>query len=108
LRGGNCVNAAYVKSRYAITTADWTAIVAPIDANYFGLKNLDGSALLLRTDKDDAGTEDTLAAFAQEGVAAGPNLRFNTGGAARFPQGSTVLWVKATVGIGPVIVTWVL
>jgi hypothetical protein len=102
------VNAAYVKSRFAITIADWTAIVSPVDANYFGLKNSDGSALTLRTDKNDAGTEDTLAAFGQEGVTSGPNLGFLSGGLPRFPQGTTALWVKATAGVGPVIVTWVL
>jgi hypothetical protein len=102
------VNAAYVKCRYAINTSGWTPIAAAIDANYFGLKNADGSAVLLRTDMNDVQTEDTLPAFAQEGVAAGPNLQFISGGAARFPQGSTVIWVKATVGVGPVIVTWVL
>lgn len=102
------MNAYYVKSRFAITTADWTAIVAPIDANYFGLKNADGSALLLRTDMNDALTEDTLPAWGQEGVTSGPNLSFISRGVPRFPQGSTVLFVKATAGVGPVIVTWVL
>jgi hypothetical protein len=102
------VNAAYVKSRYAITTADWTAIAPPSDANYFGLKNADGSALILRTDKDDDQTEDTLSASGQEGVTAGINFQYLTGGRARFPAGMTALWVKATAGVGPVIVTWVL
>jgi hypothetical protein len=102
------VNVVYVKSRYPITTTDWTAIVAPIDANYFGLKNADGSALTLRTDKNDDQTEDTLSAGSQELVTAGINLRYLTGGSARFPQGSTAIWVKATTGVGPVIVTWVL
>jgi hypothetical protein len=102
------VNAAYIKSRFAITTTDWTAIVAPIDCNYFALKNADGSALILRTDMNDAGTEDTLAPGGQETVTSGPNLGFLSGGEARFPKGATALWVKAAAGVGPVIVTWVL
>jgi hypothetical protein len=102
------VNAAYVKSRYAITTTDWTPITAPINANYFGLKNSDGSALTLRTDKNDAQTEDTLPAWAMEAVTSGINLPYLTGGAPRFPTGATAVWVKATAGVGPVIVTWVL
>jgi hypothetical protein len=102
------VNVAYVKKRYAITTTDWTPIVVPIDCNYFGLKNSDGSALILRTDMNDAGTEDALSPGGQETVTSGPSLGFLSGGSARFPQGATALWVKATAGVGPVIVTWVL
>jgi hypothetical protein len=102
------VNAAYVKCRYPITVADWTAIVAPDDFNFFGLKNSDGSALLLRTDENDDQTEDTLPAFGQEGVTSGINLTYISGGLARFPKGSTALYVRATTGVGPVIVTWVL
>ncbi len=102
------MNAYYVKSHFAITTTDWTAIVAPVDANYFALKNADGSALLLRTDMTDAQTEDTLSTGGQETVTSGPNLSFISQGTTRFPHGSTVIWVKATAGVGPVIVTWVL
>ncbi len=102
------MNAYYVKSRFAITTTDWTAITAPVDANYFALKNADGSALLLRSDMNDSQTEDTLAAGGQETVTSGPNLSFISQGRPRFSSGSTVLWVKATAGTGPVIVTWVL
>jgi hypothetical protein len=102
------VNAAYVKARYPITAEDWTAIIPAHDANYFGLKNADGSALILRTDKDDDQTEDTLTSSEQELVTAGINLTYLSGGAPRFPAGSTAVWVKATTGVGPVIVTWVL
>ena len=96
----------YVKQRVAISTADWTPIVAPIVCNYFGCKNLDGSALLLRTDVNDDQTEDTLPANAQEGVIA--TVVASMVGAPRFQEGEPVFWVKATVGVGPVIVTWVL
>jgi hypothetical protein len=99
------VNPFYVKSRFDIDTTDWTAIVTPIDCNYFGLKNSDGSALILRTDMNDPETEDTLGIGEQEGVLAQANVQWRV---ARFLKGSTVLWVKATAGVGPVIVTWVL
>jgi len=101
--------AGYVKSRTPINAETFTPILAPISCSYFALKNADGSAVTLRTDPSDANTEDTLSANGQESVTVGPAPDFIPGGPskARFQSGSTVIWVKATQGVGPMIGTWV-
>lgn len=100
---------AYCKSRTPINTETWTPILAPMACSYFALKNADGSAVWLRTDKNDAGTEDTLPANGQETIAAAapPDSLIAGPGKPRFQAGATVVWVKATAGVGPMVGTWV-
>jgi len=95
---------AYSKTRVTVDTVDWTPIVAPINCNYFGLRNLEGAELLIRTSKDDPNTEDVLEAKEFEAVTASTAF---VGEFTRFHQGETVLWVQATSGSGPVVATWV-
>ena len=92
----------YAKKRVAINTVTWTPIVAPINSSHFDLKNLDGTALLLRTDVNDPESEDELPPGFQEIVNAVPTMRIP-----RWGINQTVLWVKAVSGVGPVMVTWV-
>ncbi len=94
----------YAKTRVTVNTTDWTAIVAPISCNYFGLRNLEGSEVLIRTTRDDPNTEDVLEAKEFELVTSTTKY---TGEFCRFHQDEVVLWVKATSGVGPVVATWV-
>ncbi len=96
---------AYCKTRVIVDTTGWTPIVAPINCNYFGLRNLEGSELLIRTNPDEQNTEDVLESKEFELVTAPTKL---VGEFSRFHQGETILWVKATSGSGPVVATWVL
>ncbi len=98
------MSATYSKTRVTVNTTEWTAIVAPVSCNYFALRNLEGSELLIRTSKDDPNTEDVLEANEFETVM-GPTKFF--GEFHRFNAGETILWVKATSGSGPVVATWV-
>ena len=95
---------AYAKTRVCVSMSDWTPIKAPIPCNYFSLKNLEGSELLLRTDSNDPNTEDVLEKNEVETVT---STTKHVGEFFRFAQEEIVLWVKATSGQGPVVVTWV-
>lgn len=102
----------WVKQRVEVNSDEWTAITPPLDFDYFGLR-CDTSALRIRTDKDQASTEDALGQYQQDGVVASYSLRvFHTISATflktRFLAGFPIAWVKSVSPTATVIVTWVL
>jgi hypothetical protein len=46
--------------KFDLPADQWTPIVSPIFCSSWGLRNASGGIVLLRTDQNDANTEDTL------------------------------------------------
>lgn len=69
---------AYIKKRYVVSAGSWIVVVAPMNANYVGLRNVGpadnnpdhAGAVRTRTDPSDASTEDAIASGTQEGITA--------------------------------------
>jgi hypothetical protein len=98
------------KQLVAVSSSDWTPIVAPFSYDYLALR-CDSSALVYRTDKDDPATEDQMPAAVQDGVTganSGPHKDWSTSNRARFPKGIFACWVKSVQPSATLIVTWVL
>jgi len=51
---------AYKILKFALPADQWTPIVSPIFCSSWGLRNTSGGTVLLRSDQNDANTEDTL------------------------------------------------
>jgi hypothetical protein len=74
-----------------LPAGQWTAIISPIEANSIGFKSRSGNSLRIRSDENDATTEDILATNAQEliiGPLPGNFCRFICGGVVLFAQPS--------------------
>jgi len=98
----------YLKKRFPIDATNWTPIIAPYDCDMFWLKNIGaGSVTLLRTDKDDSATEDTLQTGYQESCTAIHLAKGPTESAWRFPKDAVILYAKADSGTGPLVVTFI-
>jgi len=110
------VSCAYAKRRHIAAPNAWTAVLAPIDANFVNFRNAgaaDGnaahaSAIVMRSEEDDQETEDTLAAGAQESLTV-PFGLFAPGGlrSSRFTRGDCVLYVQSANDWSQLlVVTW--
>ena len=101
----------WVKARLTVNEEDWTPVVPPSDMDYVALR-CDEAAIKIRTDPDDADTEDTLAAGVQDGVASGNASNYVGHEHARWRvtnSGSDVAcYIQSTDGEQTVVVTWVL
>ena len=99
----------YVKKQVAVDTVSWTAVAAPVDCMSFSIKNSVAADLKMRTDADDAATQDTIPAGALETILApqhGQRIA-DEGKATRFLAGDTVAYLQAASGTGPALVTFV-
>jgi hypothetical protein len=102
-------NPFYTKRKYYAPPDSWLCIKAPWNCNYFGLKNLTGSPILLRTDAGDEETEDALVAYAQEGVTSAFISLSGKRGDSRFREGDIVVYVKSsTADPLPLLITWLI
>jgi len=87
-------------SQFPLTTTEWTAILAPIDCNYFLIiGNQDGSAMMRCSDDTDPTTAYTMPVNGWFSFLS-PVFYRNY----RFRHGDTVTFLKATSGTGPAIV----
>lgn len=92
--------------KFAITTTEYTGIVAPIDCDYFLIiGNVDGTAMIRSSDGTDANSYQIPAGGWYSMLA--PPTTF-LGSAPRYRSGYTVTYIKATTGVGPVAVEFVL
>ncbi|MSV35462.1 MAG: hypothetical protein EXQ47_07670 [Bryobacterales bacterium] len=84
----------------SIDPVSWTPVTVAFDCNSLSVKNTDpANPVKFRTNVASAATEDTLGPGAEQALAI-PFHRY------RFTAGAQPLWLKATVGTGPVIVTF--
>lgn len=95
-----------------VDPGDWTAVVAPVDADTCVVSNAQGAgALALRIDSGDPTTELVIDVGTERAL--GGALHFerpkHTGGLqapARFRRGYSVFYVKPTAGTGPIVFIW--
>lgn len=82
-------------------TTSWLQINAPIDSDYFGLRNTGTVDIHIKTSED--GGYDRLSPASQDGVTSA-----HDGGALpRFVRGLPVMWLRTESGIGSAMITWV-
>ncbi len=94
----------YAKKRVTVNDQVWTAIMPPIDCNYFSLKNAAVGDLLLRSNPTDATTEDLLANGTVESMC---NPKTDPlSGQYRFWHGVAAIYIKSVKNTGTVISTW--
>lgn len=101
------------KQRVELTSTDWVAVAPPYSFDYVSFR-CDTSAVVYRTNVDDADSEDTLPSTITDGIvgsgAAGtipPISRFMED-RSRFPVGQTVFYAKSVKPTATLLVTWVL
>lgn len=103
----------FVKARLMVNEEDWTPVVPPSDMDYLAIRCED-SAIKIRTDPDDANTEDTIPAGIQDGVASSNTSNYVGHEHARWRvtnSGADVAcYLQSPEGAGEqtVIITWVL
>ncbi len=81
----------------SITADVWAPVVVPFDCSSIAIKNTCANAVKMRTDANDAGTQDLLASGGEQAFAV-PFHRY------RFLAGSQPVWLQVTAGSGPVVV----
>jgi hypothetical protein len=92
------MSALYVKRNVPIDDTMWTPISSPIMTHFAVVKNGGTSMVRIRTDADDAMTEDTLPPSGQEVVSLAPS--------ALLRPGVPFLYARVAAGVGgPLIVT---
>ena len=80
-----------------IDPVSWTPVNVAFDCTNLAVKNRDMvNAIRMRTNVNDATTEDLLSPGSEQSLAI-PFHRY------RFPAGSQPLWLQATAGTGPVV-----
>lgn len=84
---------AYAIKTYAFNAEDWTPIVPPYPATGFGIRNAGNNDALIRTDKNDEATEDTLGVGQWEVVS-------NSNSPKIFTNTRPIFWVKSVSGPG--------
>lgn len=72
--------------KFALPADQWTPIVSPIFCSSWGLRNASGGTVLLRSDQNDANTEDTLGDGVWELCVSQTEEKFY--------KGSTILYAK--------------
>lgn len=82
---------------FNIDASGWTAVAVPFDCSSIAIRNTCSNAVRMRTNADDALTQDILASGAEQAFAV-PFHRY------RFLTGSHPVWLQAVAGSGPVIV----
>lgn len=103
----------YVKQVIALTSDAWTPVAPPVDMDYFSVRCTTGQ-MKIRTDQNDATTEDVVLQGIQESVMGNNVLgkAYPMLGApmtqSRFPAGITAFWLQSVSPTGTAIVTWVL
>jgi hypothetical protein len=85
---------------FALSTTSYTAIIAPIACNYWWIQNSDGSSMLRSSDGTDA-TSYQVSGFAMVAPVRPPQ-------GPRYQPGDIVTYLKATTGVGPAIVEFIL
>jgi hypothetical protein len=89
----------YKKKQFAITNAQWTAISVADYVADWGLKSMSGTSFSLRSDPNDATTEDTVPGANQE-VCAGI-------GSALFPPNQAMIYAKSSVASDTLMFTYI-
>ncbi len=90
------------KKRIDIDSTDWTPIAPLAACNGLALRNTTGVDVKIRTDANDASTEDVLNPGAQEEVRATPDHR---GPVYAFSPNVPVFYAQMTVGTGTIVLT---
>lgn len=90
----------YFAIRRIVTDATWKPVIAPMDCGQVVLENGDSTnAQAVRSDQDDSDTE--------KGLPASLELTIRATLGAPFLKGTTICYVKAVAGNGPVIASFV-
>ena len=104
----------FVKARLTVNESDWTPVVPPSDMDYLAIR-CEASAIKIRTDPDDANTEDEIPAGIQDGVASSNTSNYVGHEHARWRRRSAedvdvACYLQSPAGQGEqtVILTWVL
>jgi len=92
--------------KWAVTNAEWVAIVAPADCNTFSLREQSGKAFDISSDPSNPAAQDTVTAGNNFGFENAVALGLPAGLAIRFPKGSTILYVQAVDGTGASVVCY--
>ena len=88
----------YTAENSGLTASGFVALLVPVDANLYLIKNVGQDVCHLRSDPMDPDTEDTLNPEMMESLGGGHGTPY--GRRARFEAGDTLYFVKCT---GPLI-----
>jgi hypothetical protein len=92
----------YVIRQVTINAVSTTDIDPPIPCNKILMKNSDGTDFLVYSDKNNALSGETVSGASQKQVGGDAFV----GGSKRFHPGKPPVSVKATTGVGPLIVEY--
>lgn len=88
----------YTAENSGLTASDFIELVVPVDANSYLIKNAGPDDCFMRSDPDDADTEDKLGSGTMESLFGGHGVP--CGRTAKFQAGERLYFVKCT---GPLI-----
>lgn len=96
----------YAKQLLPITASGWTAFVTNANCNQIVFRNISGVVVFLRTNPNDATTQDALNPGDQE-VIPGIATSVRTGSSASytFPSGTTVCYFSSSSGNQNILAT---
>lgn len=88
--------------RYTLNADEWTAIIAPMNCNYYAFVSDDGSAILRCSDPDNPLAWQNTLGYAF--IVPAPSASAATTNIYRFMAGETITWLKAQPGKNTVAV----
>lgn len=93
----------YTASNSGLSASSFVQLVVPVKCNIYLLKNNGPDTLYMRSDPNDASSEDTLASGYYESLTTPSTIPVAFDGGARFNPGDILYWVKCT---GPIMVKY--
>jgi len=92
---------AYAKRRLILQPGDgWREVRAPIECDYFNLRNAGASIIEMSTDPGNPESFDEVKPDAQAGVDRSQPVPTSRGYKRRFDTGDYVLHIRVTAGVG--------
>lgn len=88
----------------SLTTGDWTPVVAPINCNYWVVRNQTNSMLICTDASNPAGTQDTISQGTQEGVYEKQNPLPVVG--FKYPAGTVFGYLQSIGGSSSAVATF--
>lgn len=89
---------AYAKARFSITNLAWTPISVARRVAAWGLKSANATTFTLRSDPNDANTEDSVAGSNQEVASAGPS---------GFASNEVLIYAKSSIASDVLVLSYV-